>query len=235
MDRIEEIWDKGNEQISKDKTVSNDFIIKSISETSISISSKLPKIIWFGIVLSVVATAMLIYNISFYLNNTYILSAIIVLLIIIVFISGYLFIQLGVIKNMDLKSLDLRSLLVNKVKYLNTQFQTALHCVSLTVVFTTFTINLTMENGDGIFEIRKILLLSIFYLFTYIISFYLYKIMYSVYLDQLENALFNLEENTFKSFDNELKKHKRKRKIIGIIIIALLLAGIIVLWVNAGK
>ena len=69
MDNIEEIWNKGNEEISKDKTFSADFIKKSISDNSISISSKLLKTIRMGIVIASISVTMFVYNMFFYLEN----------------------------------------------------------------------------------------------------------------------------------------------------------------------
>ena len=232
MDRIEDIWDKGNVQISGDKTLTTEYIVKSISESSISITSKLPKVIWFGMVSSLIGAIMLVYNFFFYLNNNSILLLISGLFAITICVFIYLYKQFKTIKKIDTKSLDLKGLLIYKLKYLNTQFQVALHCIAFSVVIVTFTINLTMENSNGIFELRKIIILSVFYLFVYFINIFLYKTIHNVYIKQLKNALFNLEENTLKSISEELKKHKRIRLIIGIAATILILAGIIVLFLK---
>lgn len=135
---------------------------------------------------------------------------------------------------MDIKEIDLHSILLYKIKYFNTWFQLVQHGVALSIVFATFAINLTMENNDGVFELHKILMLSVFYIFAYSILIFLYKQTYNVYLKQLRIALFNLEENTLRSFDKELKKHKRIRKLIGFIIISVLTIGIIFLLMKTG-
>lgn len=229
MDRIEDVWDKGNEQISKDKSFSTKFITKSISENSMSITSKLPKIMWFGLAASLIAAAMFIYNLFFYQQNLPVFISIIGLLLATTLIFSYLIIQLRIIRKLDTKGKDLKNVLLNKVKYLNTSFQWALHLVALSVVFVTMNINLTMENNDGIFELRKIIILSLFYIFIYFVTVFFYKISFGVYIKQLDNALFNLEEKTLRSFDDELKKHKRIRRIIGFIILTAFLLGMIVL------
>lgn len=232
MDILEEIWEKGNDQVSNDETFDSEFIKKSISETSISITSKLPKIIRFGLVVSCLAAAMFVYNIFFYLGNISILISIITLLLLTSYLFTYLLSQLKIIRKLDSLDLNLQSLLMTKIKYLNTRFQIALHCVSLSIVLATFTINLTIENSDGVFEFRKIMILSIFYFFAYVISLLLYKTMYGVYIKQLSNALVNLTENKLKSFEKELKRHKRIRKIIGVIVILVFLLGILFLFLK---
>jgi len=235
MDRIEEIWDKGNDQISKDEMLSEAFIRNSISETSISITSKLPKLIWFGMVAAALSVPAFIYNIFFYRSNTPVLILILILLLISCAIFTFLLTQLRVVKKMDTKEFDLQSLLVYKIKYFTTRFQLVQHSVSFAIVLATFTINLTMENSDGVFELRKILILSAFYLFIYLFNLFLYRISYNVYLKQLRNALVNLEENTLKSFDKELKKHKRIKIVIGLISACVLLSGIIYLILKTGS
>ena len=229
MNSIEDIWDRGNEQISNDDTVSGDYIVKSISESSKSISSKLLKIIWFGIVSSLLGAAMLGYNLFFYLNNNAILSLIIGLFVVSFSIIWYLIVQYKIIKRIDVRCPDLKELLVYKLKYLNTKFQIALHCIAFSIVVATFTINLTIENSDGIFEFRKILILSLFYIFVYVSNLFIYKTIHKVYIKQLENALFNLEKKSLKSFSKELKKQKRMNRIIGIIALIILLIGVVFL------
>jgi hypothetical protein len=231
MENIEEIWNKGNEQISKDDTLDKDFIIKSISETSISITSKLTKIIWFGLGISILTLAMFIYSLFFFFNNTTIFLLIDTLLIFTIFIALFLWMQIKIVKKMDLMNSDLKNLLIHKIKYFNTGFQIVLHSVSLLIVFATFTLNLTMENNDGIFELRKIVILSVFYFFVYIVTLFLYKTIYSVYLKQLNNALVNLSENTLKSFDKELNKHKLLKKVIGIVLLVVVIVGIVCLLI----
>ncbi len=230
MDSIEEIWEKGNEKISEDNAYNEAFISESISKTSISITSKLPKIVWFGIVASLASALSLIYNIFFYSNNTPILVAVMFLIVVALSIFVFLIIQLRVIEKMDTLEFDLHKLLLYKIKYFNTRLKLVQHSGSLSIVLATFCINLTMENNDGIFEINKILILSIFYAFSYFIMIFLFKFTHDVYLKQLRNALFNLEENTLISLDNELKKHKRIGKLIGFVFLIIFVMGIIFLF-----
>ncbi len=232
MDNIEEIWENGNEKISMDKTYDEVFIRNSISKTSISITSKLPKLVWFGVIVSISSALVLVYNIFFYLNNPPILIIIVSLLILSISISIFMLAQLRVIKNMDTREYDLQKLLQFKIKYFNTRLKLARHSVALSVVIATLGINLTMENNDGIFELNKVLTLSIFYIFTYFILIHLQKFTHDVYLKQLRNALYYLKENTLISLDDELKKHKRIGKMIGIIIAIIFLAGIVFLILN---
>lgn len=232
MDNIEEIWEKGNEKISSDKTFDEVFIRNSISKTSISITSKLPKLIWFGIVASLSSALLFIYNIFFYINNLPILITIAFLLIFSLSVFIFMLAQLRVIKNMDTQEYDLHKLLQIKIKYFNTRLKLARHSVALSIVFTTFGLNLTMENNDGIFELNKILMLSAFYISTYFIMIFIQKFTHDVYLKQLRNALYNLKENTLISLDDELSKHKRIGKFIGIIIAIIFLIGIVFLLIN---
>jgi hypothetical protein len=232
MNSIEEIWEKGNQEISLDKSLDEAFIRDSISKTSISITSKLPKSIWFGVAASLVSSLELIYNISFYSNNSSILATICLLLVLSILMTVFMLVQLRVIKNMDNKEYNLHKLLQYKIKYFNTRLKITRYTVALSIVFVTFGINLTMENSDGIFELNKILMLSIFYVFAYLIMVYLQKFTHDIYLKQLRNALYNLKENTLISLDNELKKHRRIVKLIGIIIGIIFIAGIFLLLLN---
>lgn len=232
MNSIEEIWEKGNQEISVDKLLDEAFIRDSISKTSISITSKLPKSIWFGVATSLVSSLEFIYNISFYSNNSSILATISILLVLSISMTVFMLVQLRVIKNMDTKEYNLHKLLQYKIKYFNTRLKITRYTVALSIVFMTFGINLTMENSDGIFELNKILMLSIFYIFAYLIMVYLQKFTHDIYLKQLRNALYNLKENTLISLDNVLKKHRRIVKLIGIIIGIIFIAGIFLLLLN---
>ncbi len=232
MNSIEEIWENGNQEISEDKSLNESFIRDSISKTSISITSKLPKTIWFGVAASLGSSLAFIYNISFYSNNSSILATICFLLVLSITMVVFMLVQLRIIKNMDTKEYDLHKLLQYKIKYFNTRLKFTRYSVALSIVFVTFGINLTMENGDGIFELNKILLLSIIYVFAYLIMVYLQKFTHDIYLKQLRNALYNLKEDTLTSLDNELKKHRRIVKIIGIIIGIFFIAGIFLLLLN---
>jgi len=234
MDNIEEIWNKGNEEISKDKTFSPDFIKKSISDNSISISSKLLKTIRMGIVIASISVTMFVYNMFFYLKNPGISITIIGGVILSILIIIYLITQAGIVKKTDARSIDLHSLLAYKIKYFRTRFQIVLHCLSLSIVLVTFTLNLTMENTDGVFEIRKILILSVYYVFAYLVTLFLSKVIHSVYLKQLKNALFNLEENTLDSIEEEMLKYKKIRRIILIMVSIALIMGVIFLLVKSG-
>lgn len=232
MDNIEEIWEKGNEKISIDKTYDEAFIRNSISKTSISITSKLPQLVWLGVISSLGSALVFIYNISFYLNNPPILTTIICLLILSLSVLIFMLVQLSVIKNIDVKEFDLHKLLHYKIKYFNTRLSLVRHSVALSIVFATFGLNLTMENNDGIFELNKIMVLSIFYIFTYFIMIFIQKFTHDAYLKQLRNALSNLKENTLVSLDKELNKHKKIIKLIGIIIAIIFLIGVVFLLIN---
>lgn len=133
---------------------------------------------------------------------------------------------------MDTKEYDLNKLLQYKIKYFNTRLNIARHSVALSIVLLTFGLNLTMENSDGIFELNKILMLSIFYVFAYLVMVYLQKFTHNIYLKQLRNALNNLKENSLISLDNELKKHRRIVKLIGTIIGVIFITGILLLLLN---
>lgn len=230
MDNIEEIWNKGNEHPGQDEFLSADAILKTITRSSIGISSKMLKSIYLGIVLAFGAFGMLLYNILPYGGNPSVFILIAAGLMITAAVIAYLFLQIGLIRRMDRNEMNLRDVLVKKIKYLNTRFIFALHCISLSIVLATFTINLTMERSDGVFEVRKILLLSVFYLFAYAVSFTLSKIVHSAYDKQLRNALMNLEEHSYRSLDEGMKRHKRNRRIVLIVVSILLLSGIAALF-----
>ena len=226
MDRIEEIWDKGNEQIAQDDSFGSEAILKSISESSIGITAKMLRSICLGIVMALIASFILLYNIFPYAGNPSIVILIIACLIVSAAVLRYLFLQIGTVKRMERHGLNLREVLVNKIKYLNTRFNVALHCISLSIVLTTFTINLTIESSDGIFELRKILILSVFYLFAYVGILGLSKLSHNVYDKQLRNALQNLDESTYRSLDHVMKRHRRLGRIILIVAAVFCLSGI---------
>jgi len=233
MVKIEEIWNKGNEQLSKDEMFSVEFIKNAISESSNSITSKFVKTIWTPIVITFLAIIMLVYNGFFYLNNTPILVTIIGLTILSILIIIFLLIQINKLKIIDTKSTDLHDLLVNKIKHFNLNLKYVFHGYAFSVVLATFTINLTIENSDGIFELRKILMLSVYYILVYFALIYLFKTMNSIYLKRLKNALFNLEESTYNRIDKAEKKYKKIKKKFLIIVIVVLILGLIAAYIKA--
>jgi len=226
MQAIEDIWEQGSNQTGQDTSFGSEAILKSIAEGSRGITATWLKPLWFGLVVAVMASLMLIYNTFFYWKNLPLMIALLMLVIISIGVIIYLWTQIRLLKSLDHADLNLRDLLVYKIKYLNTRYSWALHCISLSIVLATFTINLSMENSDGVFELRKILLLSVFYLFAYLFTFGLNKLSLRVVDMQLKNALFNLEEQTIRGLDEELKKHRRVTRIIATCLIILVLVGI---------
>lgn len=226
MDRIEDIWDQGNEQVARDDSFDSVAILKSISASSIGITAKLLKPIYLGVAMALIASCMLIFNLTFYMANPAIIILIVVCLIVSASILSYLILQIGILKRIDTIGASLRQVLVEKIKYLNTKYNMALHCISMSIVLVTFNINLVIESSDGIFEWRKILILSAFYLFSYVVFLSLSRLTHKLYNKQLKNALLNLEENALRSLDDEMQKHKRTGRIILMIVGLCLLVGI---------
>jgi len=226
MGSIEEIWEKGNEQIAQDDSPGDDLILKSISESSIGVSSKMMSPMWMGMVFALMAFSLLFYNLFAYSANPSMLILIIVCLLLSGSAFSYLLSQIGILRRMDLYGSSLREVLVNKIKFLDTRYRIAQHCISLSVVLGTFGINLSMESADGIFELRKILILSVFYLFAYVMTLSIASLSYRMHGRQLRSALQNLEESTLRSLDKEMKQAKRKGRIILGVITVFLLAGI---------
>jgi len=231
MDNIEHIWDQGNEQIARDDSFNSDAVLKSISENSIGITSKLLKPVYLGIILAFGAACMFIFNLIAYLGNPALVVLISVCLLLSASILTYLLLQIGIIQRIDKDDLSLHTVLVQKIKYLNTKYNIAVHGISMSIVLVTFNINLIIESSDGIFEWRKILILSAFYLFSYIVVLGLSRVTNKAYDKQLKNALLNLEENALRSLDEEMKKHKRTGRILLLIIGICFLAGIAALLI----
>jgi len=227
MKQIEEIWELGQEQIKQDRSLDSAAILLAITEGSKGITASLQKPLWFGIVIASLAVVMFIYNCFFYWANLPIMITILMLLLVSAALIVFLLSQIRHIKRMDQWELNLRDILIYKIKYLNTRYSWALHCVSLSVILTTFTINLSMENSDGIIEIHKIFILSAYYLFVYLLGFGLMKLSLNVVNKQLKNALFNLEEQTLRGLDGELRKHRRITRIITAVLIIFLLTGVV--------
>lgn len=229
MENIEDIWTKGNTEASDEDTFDSAFIIQSISETSIGISQQLKRIIMPGMILSLIAIPPLVYNLFFYLKNMPMICAIAVLIAICISIFLYLHQQKRKVNGMDLLDLDLKSLLIYKIGYLEKGFHLVKHCVATVIVIMTFVINVTIENSDGIFELRKIAILTAFYLFVYIIMILLFRLTESVYVKQLRSALLDLEEETYNRFDSKLSRYKKIRGIIAIVMALIFVTGVIFL------
>jgi len=172
------------------------------------------------------ALLMFGYNAFFYSMNLPLMISILVFVFVSMAIIIYLWDQIKSIRDLDQTDMNLHELLTFKIRYLNTPYNRALHCISLAIVLATFTINLTIENTDGIFELRKILILSAFYLPAYLFTYGLIKLSINVINKQLKNALFNLEEQTLISLDLEFRKQRRVNRIIVVCLIVLTLAGL---------
>jgi len=226
MKAIEDIWKKGNEQVGQDDSYTPEAILKSIAEASGSITAGLLKPLRFGIAVAVMALLMFGYNAFFYSMNLPLMISILVFVFVSMAIIIYLWDQIKSIRDLDQTDMNLHELLTFKIRYLNTPYNRALHCISLAIVLATFTINLTIENTDGIFELRKILILSAFYLPAYLFTYGLIKLSINVINKQLKNALFNLEEQTLISLDLEFRKQRRVNRIIVVCLIVLTLAGL---------
>lgn len=226
MKEIDEIWTGADKQIEGDVSFSPEAILESINEGSRSITTGLLKPLRFGIMVATMAACMFVYNAFFYGGNLPLMLAILLLLALTVVLILYLWSQVRQLRRMDLLDLNLHDLLIHKISYLNSRYNWAMHGVSLSIVLATFTINLTIENPDGIFEMRKILILSVFYLFAYLFTYGLIKLSLRVVDKQLKNALFNLEEQTLRDLDGELRKHRRLNRVIAIGFLVLVLTGI---------
>jgi len=227
LNNIKNIWQKANKKISTDKSLNTEFIKKSISANSIGITSALIKSIKGGVVLLTIDIVLFIYNIYFYAGNILVLSIILLSLLLSSALLVNLIFQVRKLKNIDLQNSSLREILVSKIRYYNTSFYWVLQSMALATAFLPFAVNLTQESADGEFNISKIFLLIGFYILIYLFSISLYRITHSIYLKQLINALNNLEKNVLDEMEKELAKSKRIRKIIGISLILLTLAGII--------
>lgn len=226
MDKIEEIWNKGNDQIEKDTSFGSEAILKSISKNSIGISSKILKSVRFCIVLAFLTLGALLYNIFPYRENSVIEILITLCLTVSASVITFLFLQIGVIKKLDEHGMSLREVLIKKIKYLSTKYTYVLHSISLIIVLATFTINLTMEGNDGVFETHKILLLSVFYVVAYVVTYSLVKVAHIAYNKQLRSALMNLNEKSKYDLDELIARHKKNGRVLLLIIAFFLLSGI---------
>ena len=226
MKELDEIWEGAKIQIERDGSFSPEAIRHSINEGSRSITASLLKPLRFGIVVATMAAIMFVFNAFYYGTNLPLMLAILLLLPLSVALILFLWSQFRRLRRMDLLGLNLHELLIKKISYLNSRYNWAMHGVSLSIVLATFTINLTIENPDGIFEMRKILILSVFYLFAYLFTYGLIKLSLRVVDKQLKNALFNLEEQTLRDLDGELRKHRRLSRMIAIGFLILVLTGI---------
>lgn len=226
MKSLENIWEKGKHTGDHENSLNTDHIIKAISESSIGITSGLRKPIWFGIGLSSITCLALISNLFFYTTNLPIQMTITGGILAAVFVLIYLLRQNRTLKTMDTRDISMQEILIYKINYLNIRYHTAIHLVSFSIVLATFTINLSMEASDGVFEGYKILILSAVYLISYIVTFSLFKLSLKAYNLQLKNALQNLEENSLNTLDEELKKYKRSGRVILFIVASFFLFGI---------
>lgn len=227
LNNIKNTWQKANKKISADKSLNVEFIKKSITANSISITSALLKSIKGGVVLLAIDIVLFIYNIYFYAGNIPVLSAILLSLLLSSALLVNLIVQAKKLNNIDLQDSSLREILVSKIRYYKTSFYWILQSMALATAFLPFSVNLTQESADGEFNISKIFLLIGFYILVYLFSISLFRITHSIYLKQLMNALNNLEKNILDEMEKELAKSKRIRKIIGISLLIITLVGII--------
>lgn len=235
MDEIENIWKKAHQNQSDTEFMNRQFVENAFKKKSISTSNKMKQTIYLAIVLTGLSFVMFSYNLFYYVSNFAMLACITVLAIQCLVMIYLLYKNMKELIAISQNTNDLHQLLIYKIKYYNKNFQTVIHFVALSVIFLTFTINLTIENSDAIFELRKILLLCVFYIFAYLMMFVLINFSYKVYIKQLENALYNLQENTFNSIDKELKKHKNIKRAIVIIAIIVVTFGIIVMYFKTAQ
>lgn len=229
MDHIEEIWEKSKQQLAEDASFDSARVLEFTSKVSSGISARLIKPLWLGAGIYLLAVILFTSNFFLYAGNLSIQIPVVFLLLLSVSLTVFLLKQISAVKKMETSGRVLRTVLITKIKYLNTRYNTAMHFISLSIVFATFGLNLSLESNDGIFELKKILILSIFYLFSYLIVYGLSRLTLRAYDRQLKTALANLEENALRDTSAELAKYKRSTRIILAIIIAILLTGIITL------
>jgi len=219
FDNIKDTWQKADQQMSKDQSLTPEVIQNSISKESISITSKLLSIITIGIVFLFGDSLGFIYNAYCYRNNT-LMFIIIISSILISFGSiRFLFFQIKKLKAVESGDMNLKDTLTSKINFYNKSFNWVLHINSLSVAFIPFVVNLSQESIDGQFDYKYPYILFCFYILTYCIMLFFSKISNSIYLKQLKNALKNLEQRTLDGIETEL----RKNRIIGITILVLTL------------
>lgn len=235
MREINEIWEGSSKQIEQDSSFSSEAILKSISVGSSSITAGLLKPLRFGFVLATMAAIMFVYNAFLYGRNLPLMITILILIAISLGIILFLWFQIRLVRGMDQLDLNLHELLIHKIRYLSKSYNWAMHSVSFSIVLATFAINLTIENSDGIFELRKILILSAFYLFAYLFTYGLLTLSLRMVGKQLKNALFNLEEQTLRGLDGELRRHRQVNRIIALGLAVLALSGIALMLLSLSQ
>jgi len=227
LENLKNTWNKSKQKIAADKSLNPDFIKKAISNKSISITAALLKSIIAGIVFLSLDIIVFIYNIYFYAENMPVLISIIAILIISFLLVINMIVQYKKLKQIDSQILNLRDILFEKIGYFNKSFSRVIQSMALATAFLPFSVNLTMENSNGEFNISKIYLLLGFYILIYIVSLTLYRLTHSIYLKQLKNALKNLEENIFNEIEAEIRKSRKFSRIIGLCLLVITIVGII--------
>ena len=229
MKKIEDIWKEGHREGFADEVpLSDEMIEEAISGSSKSIGQKMIITTCTTAVFTVMSLCGLALNIYPYRENIAIILSISMLMLASLILFLYLMEQIKNIQKLSIMNIDLYSIVENKLSVFNHQFQRVIHIFAFSLVSATFSINLTIENDDGIFEIRKILILSVFYLFCYCGSVILLKNIHRIDRIQLENALRDLDEKKLTSLTRELKRDKNKKRWILLGISLLVMAGIAV-------
>jgi len=180
-----------------------------------------------GIVFLSLDIIVFIYNIYFYAENMPVLISIITITIISFLLLINMIVQYKKLKQIDSQILNLREILFEKIRYFNKSFSGVIQSMALATAFLPFSVNLTMENVNGEFNISEIYLLIGFYILIYIVSLTLYRLTHSIYLKQLVNALKNFEENIFDEMEEEMQRSKRMNKIITVFLVAITVVGIL--------
>jgi len=224
FDDIKNLWKKNT--TNNEDMINPEFIENAMNSRSVSITARLLKSLNAGLVLAAVNILLLLFNTYFYRNNNKILLSISVTIALSFFSLVYFFIQKKKLIIIDIDETSLKNILVKKIKFFKSQYYWVLHLISISMGIFPFGINLTMESGNGFFNITKIYLLVGFYVLVYLLTFLSLKISNNVYLKMLENALENLNSNVFNKMEKEIRKSTIMKSLIIISLLATTLFGI---------
>ncbi len=225
FDDIKATWKKADEVITTDQSLTPEVIKQSITSDSISITSRMLRMINSSLIMLLVNALLLLINCSFYLKVPVYLGAISLSALLCLILVHYLFKQMKRLKTLDAKQADLHQVLQDKIDFFNHAFNRAMFAYGFAVMLLPFNVNLYQERANGGFKGLDLLLLVGFYILAFAFSYVLIKMTYSVYLKQLKNALSNLEQSTLVNMEEELKMNRKRNRIIGAIMVLFVLLG----------
>jgi len=229
---IKALWKNADEQILANESLDADAVERAIANQSIGISSKLLKNIRSGIITLSVCVALFGYNAHGYAGNDLIFTLSICCLMLSSILLVFLLYQYKKLNKIDQAGLSLRDILVSKIDYFKRSLYLVHHTIAICIVLLILAINLMADNNDGNYYVGNIWLSIGLEVIAYVCMVMILKLSHSLYLKQYENALSDLEKTKLTEMDAEIRKHRWIRRILFIIALLFVAAGLLVFYMK---